>query len=227
MFGNRFGFASHPHMAAVLVCGMTISISAGTVPARAAEITVTDAKIAAGKLVVTGKTHTANTQVKLDSLFTATSNSSKDFTFNIVYLPADCIIDIVKVGSIAAPTRAVVANCGPNSVNPPGNWISTIQYSTNDVVVFDGSSWRAKAANIGKQPAANLAYWEQFAAKGATGARGPAEAKGMAGVKGDNGDTGPAGSINLNCSEGQVAKFVSGALVCASRSTLPCCSVYE
>ena len=227
MFGNRFGFASHSNMIAALACGMTISISAGTAPARTAEITVTDAKIAAGKLVVTGKTLTANTQVKLDSLFTATSNSSKVFTFNIVYLPADCIVDLVEVGSAAAPTQAVVDDCGPKSVNPPGNWISTIQYSANDVVVSDGSSWRAKAANIGKRPAANSAYWEQFAAKGATGARGPAEAKGTAGVKRDNGDTGPAGSFNLNCSEGQVAKWVSGALVCAGRSTLPCCSVYE
>ncbi len=227
MFGNRFGFAAHSHMVAALACGMMISISAGTAPAQAAEITVTDAKISAGKLVVTGKTLTANTQVKLDSLFTATSNSSKLFTFNLVYLPADCIVDLVKVGSTAAPTRAVIADCGLKSVNPPGNWISTIQYSTNDVVVSGGSSWRAKAANIGKPPAANLAYWEQFAAKGATGARGPAGAKGTAGVKGDNGDTGPAGSINLNCSEGQVAKWVSGALACASRSTLPCCSVYE
>lgn len=227
MFGNRFGFAAHSHMVAALACCMTISISAGTAPAHAAEITITDAKIAAGKLIVTGKTLTANTQLKLDSLFTATSNSSKVFTFNLVYLPADCIVDLVKVGSTAAPTRAVVVDCGPKSVNPPGNWISTTQYSTNDVVVTDGSSWRAKAANIGKRPAANSAYWEQFAAKGATGARGPTEAKGTAGVKGDNGDTGPAGSINLNCTEGQVVKWVSGALVCASRSTLPCCSVYE
>jgi hypothetical protein len=105
MFGNRFGFASHSNMIAALACGMTISISAGTAPTRTAEITVTDAKIAAGNLVVTGRTLTANTQVKLDSLFTATSNSSKVFTFNIVYLPAECIVDLVELDSAAAPTQ--------------------------------------------------------------------------------------------------------------------------
>jgi hypothetical protein len=61
MFGNRFGFAAHSYMVAALACGMTIGISAGTTPGWAAEITVTDAKIAAGKLVVTGKTLTTNT----------------------------------------------------------------------------------------------------------------------------------------------------------------------
>lgn len=227
MFWKRRGFAVGPHSVAALAYGMTISILAATALARAADIMITEAKIDAGKLMVTGKTLTANTQVKLDSLFTATSNDSKVLTFNLIYLPIDCIVDLVKVGSTTAPTRVVVADCGPNGVNPLRSWISTKQYSTNEVVVSGGSSWRAKAPNIGKPPATNLAYWKHFVAKGSTGAQGPAGAKEIVGVKGVNGDTVPAGSTNLNCSEGQVAKWVSGTLVCASRSTLPCCSIYE
>jgi hypothetical protein len=227
MFGKRCGFAARPRNAAALACGVTIGILAATALARATDIMVTEAKIEQGKLVVTGTTLTANTQVKLDSLFTATSNGSKVFTFTLVYHPVDCVVDLVTVGSTATPTRAVVADCGANGVNPLRSWISTKQYLTNDVVVSGGSSWRAKAPNIGKPPAANLAYWEQFVGKGPTGAQGPAGVTKNVGVKKVKGDTVPAGSTNPNCSEGQVVKWASGKLVCASRSTLPCCSVYE
>ena len=133
---TTLGFASHAHRIAALACGMAIGILAAKSPARAADITVTDAKIAAGKLVITGKTLTANTQVMLDSLFTATSNNSKIFTFNLAYLPAGCIVNLVEVGSATAATRAVVADCGPKSFNSPGNWTSTTQYTTNDMVMF-------------------------------------------------------------------------------------------
>ncbi len=227
MRGTTLGFATHAHRVAALACGLAIGILAATAPARAADITVTDARVAAGKLVVTGKTLTANTQVMLDSRFTATSNGSKIFTFNLAYLPADCVVGLVEVGSTAAPTRAVVADCEPKSVNSPGNWTSTTQYTTNDIVMFDGSRWRAKGSSIGKPPAANLTYWEQLVATHATKASGPGGAKGTAGVDADKGNTRPAGSNNLKCPKGQVIKWVSGALVCASRSSLPCCSIYD
>ncbi len=64
--------------------------------AEAADVTVTSAKIQAGKLVITGTTLTAGMKVRLDgqpaAAFNLTSNGSKAFTFNIVYHPGDCIV---------------------------------------------------------------------------------------------------------------------------------------
>ena len=74
-------------------------------------LAVTNAKIEAGKLIVSGTTTSAGQQVTLDGQFNATSNASKVFTFNLTnYHPSTCI---VKLKAGAETKTAVVANCGP------------------------------------------------------------------------------------------------------------------
>jgi hypothetical protein len=181
--GQFFGAASaHVFAAAVLV---------STLPAHAESITVTDAKIAAGKLVVTGTSTKANSTVTVDGQFTATSNAAKSFTFNLLYHPDDCMVEVAE-GS-AAPLRAVVANCGARGVNPRGAWSATTKYLADDIVTSLGSSWRAKRDNLNRAPSSYPAFWEQFAAKGDQGAAGPGGAPGSQGATGATGPQGPAG----------------------------------
>lgn len=76
--------------------------------AQAAGITVTDAKIAAGKLVVTGTTPRANQLIVLEDQFQVRSNGSAVFSFQVVYFPSDCVVGL-KTGT--ATQTAVVAGC--------------------------------------------------------------------------------------------------------------------
>ena len=170
-------------------------------PAYAADVTITDAKIVGGRLVVTGKTLTANMPLTLDDRFPATSNALKAFTYSLVYLPTDCIVAVNKTGS-AVKTQAAVANCAARGLNPQGAWNTTKQYVTDDVVTQLGSVWRAKRDNNAKLPSTNPLDWEKFVSKGdtgATGLRGPQGLQGIQGiqgiqgVKGDKGDQGIQG----------------------------------
>lgn len=88
---------------------------------------------------------------------------------------------------------AVVANCGPKGVNPHGAWKNKINYLTDDLVTHGGSSWRALADNKRKKPGSRSAIWEEFAAKGAHGAKGVPGADGVTGPAGPDGRTGAAG----------------------------------
>jgi len=163
--------------------------------AAAAGITVTDAKILGGKLVVTGSTTSPNQPIKLDNLFTVKSDPSKVFSFSVGnYLPTDCVVDLAA-GSDKA--TAVVADCGPKGLTPRGAWVAGTSYLANDLVTFGGqSTFRAKSNNLGQQPDTNPGIWETFAAKGDVGATGPAGnagAAGPAGLAGDQGIAGPLG----------------------------------
>src|SRR5690242_6451130 len=106
--------------AAVVVAGAAILACTTSLPAFAG-IIVTDAKIASGKLTVTGTNSKASTVVTLDGKYNAMSSATKVFTFNLVYHPDDCVIELMEAG-LVAPVRAVVANCGPRGVNPKGAW---------------------------------------------------------------------------------------------------------
>lgn len=162
-------------------------------PAAATGISITDAKVEGGKLVVTGTAPGASQQVKLDDRYTAMSNASKLFSFNIAnYLPSDCIVDLV---SGSATGTGVVADCAERGLSPRGAWGTNASYLTNDLVTFQGSSWRAKRNSINKPPATNVADWERFAAKGDPGQAGPIGPAGPSGSAGPTGDAGPAGAI--------------------------------
>jgi hypothetical protein len=172
-------------------------------PVHAAGITVTDAKIESGRLIVTGVTPSANQQVKLNNYFVATSNAARVFTYNIAnYLPPDCI---ARLTSGTATGVGVVANCGPRGVSPRGAWVTNAAYLANDLVTFQGSTWRAKRSNTNKSPATNAADWEKFVAKGdpgQAGAAGPAGSAGATGPAGPAGATGPAGPAGATGSTG-------------------------
>jgi hypothetical protein len=212
---------------AVIFTGAAMIACASSAPAFAG-IIVSDAKIASGKLVVTGTNSKANTAVTLDGKFTVTSTLTKGFTFNLVYHPDDCVIELTESGSTTR-VRAVVADCGPRGVNPKGAWDPTVTYVIDDLVTSLGSSWRAKTGNINKSPSGSPTVWEKFAAKGdqgqmgptgtagAMGPPGPAGATGADGPTGPQGPTGPAGpegpaGANAVAAIRQIAGFDESAI---------------
>src|SRR5262245_34514662 len=74
--------------------------------AQAAEITITDAKIAGGKLVITGTTAAPGSWVRLDGQtdqsFNVRSDAEGSFAFGIVYHPGDCLVDLQRLLSPTA-----------------------------------------------------------------------------------------------------------------------------
>jgi len=181
--------------ASIYAAGLVAAVSAlGVGSAFAAVVTITDAKVQAGKLIVTGQTPGASQNVTLDGRFTVKSAANKVFSFALTnYLPSDCIVDL-KSGT--ATGTGVVANCGARGLSPRGTWASATAYLTDDLVIYKGSSWRAKQANTAKTPATNASFWEKFASKGDTGARGPTGPQGPQGPQGPAGpSTGPLAAI--------------------------------
>jgi hypothetical protein len=143
-----------------------------TALAQAADLTITEAKIAGGKLVITGATAAPNTWVRLDGQtardFNVRSGADGAFAFGVVYHPGDCIVGLQKLISPSAlgeAINALVADCGPAGVSPRGAWNSTTAYVANDLVTYLGSTWRARRGNTNTLPVSG-AVWEQFAAAG-------------------------------------------------------------
>jgi hypothetical protein len=150
--------------------------------AHSAPLDITNAKVAAGLLQVTGTSPQPNQNVQLDNQFTVMSDANNNFAFSLnSYLPSDCIVTL-KAG--AQTVTGVVANCGPRGLSPQGTWMAADNYLVDDVVVLNGSAWRALVDNTNKSPVTNPASWELFVSKGDAGAKG---------AKGDNGGTGPQG----------------------------------
>ncbi len=207
-------------LACILVCSLFLcalaALDAAMSPA-AADITVTDAKIFKGKLVLTGTTAVGGKQVKLDGNFIATSDpSTKVFTFSLVYLPAQCIVDLALVDGTEPPTQAVIASCGPRGLNPRGAYKGSTSYVVDDVVTYLGSSWRAKRDSRTRRPDIHPGAWEQFTAKGdqgatgipgAIGGQGPQGNTGATGAQGPAGDTGAKGATGATGPAGTVLEF--------------------
>jgi hypothetical protein len=165
--------------AATLAAATLLFLPVG--PANAADIAVNDAKIAGGKLVITGTTAAPGAWVRLDRQTDASFNVKSDaegaFAFRIVYHPGDCIVDLQELISPTAlgeATSALVADCGPAGVSPRGAWNAGASYVRNDLVTYQGSTWRARRDNANATPVAG-AVWEQFAAAGETAERGTSE----------------------------------------------------
>ena len=138
------------------------------------DITITNAKIQAGKLVVAGTTTSGKMKVRLEGQTGATFNvvsnaTTRAFAFSIVYHPSDCVVILQKVNAnntLGPAVAAVVADCGPRGLFPRGAWGPNNAYLTNDVVTSMGSTWRAKRENSGKPPATSAADWEVLASSG-------------------------------------------------------------
>ncbi len=172
-----------------------------------ADIVVTDAKIDKGILKVTG-TSSTGTQVQLDDLAPVPiSGTGRKWSYNVVYHPEDCIVDLQVIGAVAPDVEAVVALCGPRGVIPRGAWSATTFYIEDDLVTYGGSSWRALHllpgnTNDGHTPGIDpnwSVYWEKFATKGDTGETG---LQGAAGADGADGATGPAGADGATGAQG-------------------------
>ncbi len=174
----------------------SIILTVATHPAFAA-ITITKAEIAAGQLMVQGSRTGTAPSILLDGLHTATVQNNGSFSFGLIYVPADCIVDLKGSGGTAGTAQAVIANCAPMSLNPTGAWSASRNYFENDLVTDGGSSFRATTASLNKKPAANSGEWEVLAQRGARGiqgATGPEGPQGVPGSQGDPGATGPIGS---------------------------------
>ena len=177
------------------VRSVAVVLAAMAAPAQAADLSVSDARIDAGKLVITGTSATPNMRVRLDGQsgagFNVTSTATGEFKFSLVYLPSDCIVTLQKLtlpSTLGAPAHAVVSDCGPRGVSPRGAWGATSTYLTNDLVTYQGSTWRAKRESSNKAPVAGV-DWELFAAGGnALGSGSEPDDVGIA-----DAPTGPAG----------------------------------
>jgi hypothetical protein len=162
--------SNRPYASAALLGALSIL---PTARAHAADIVITDAKIAGGQLVIAGTTTAPGTWVRLDGQTDAGFNVKSDaggaFAFGIVYHPGDCIVDLQRLVSpttLGTSTAALVANCGPAGVSPRGAWVKTADYVRNDLVTNLGSTWRARRSNTNRPPVSG-GDWELFAAAGA------------------------------------------------------------
>lgn len=166
-----------------------------------AAITVTDARIAGGRLIVSGTSDTGD-YVSLDGYYT-TEVANKAFAFSIVYIPASCVISVAAPGTTAPNIRAAVANCAPMSVNPMGVWNPEIHYRPNDLVEREKGQYVALAnarPNVNEDPLTAASFWrpvpmpqssaESVILIGPKGERGEAGAAGRDGAKGDKGEDG-------------------------------------
>lgn len=178
-------------LAALVV--LTLGVTAPAQAQAATKITVTDAKISAGALRISGTTAPAKVAVTLDGTFAATSNAAGAFAFVLdAYLPADCIVTLTAPG--AAATSAVVAGCAARGVTPRGAWSAGAPYLADDLVLSGGTTWRALRPNKAKTPASG-ADWEIFAKAGSAGPAGPQGPTGATGAKGATGAAGPQGPV--------------------------------
>ncbi len=175
----------------------------------AAAIRIEQALIDGGDLDVTGSADPGSVVI-LDGHFEFTADGSGRFAFKLVYRPDTCIVELTSPTQDAV--RAVIAHCGPSGVIPTGPWSNTRIYQTDELVTYDGSTWRAlRSVPENRVPgsSASAAFWERFAARGAQGPRG---------TKGDTGGQGPRGEAGA---KGDPGRDSSGALARFQAHILP------
>jgi hypothetical protein len=161
-----------------------------------ANIAVSEAAVTGGRLVVKGSSPTG-TSVQLDGLYSAVIDSgTRAFRFSLLYLPGDCKVELSLVGATAPPAQAIVSYCGPG-VTARGSWTKSTVYAPDDLVEYQGSTWRAlsnRAANRNMVPASGSPFWQIFARRGFSGAAGSQGPAGPAGPRGPQGLAGPTGA---------------------------------
>jgi hypothetical protein len=97
----------------------------------AAGLLITDAKIAAGSLTVHGRSPLANQTVELDGKSSVQSDATRNFTFGVPYVPADCVVQITAG---ASSKKAAIANCAvgqPRGANVTGQITIPTGYVAN------------------------------------------------------------------------------------------------
>jgi hypothetical protein len=93
-----------------IIAAHILLFAVGIASARA-EITVTRAEFAKGRLSVNGETSKPGQWVTLDERFRTRTNEYNEFHFRLNYRPLDCSVSI-KAGQEIRP--AMVANCLPS-----------------------------------------------------------------------------------------------------------------
>ena len=124
---------------------LVAALAALSITVASAAITIKAAVISRGSLQVSG-TSTRGASIKLDNAYSVPIYAGR-FSFVLRdYHPDDCVVTL-KTNVIRDPAvNAVVAGCGERGLTPRGEWRNTNSYILDDVVVHDGSSWRAKKA---------------------------------------------------------------------------------
>jgi hypothetical protein len=125
-----------------------------------------------------------------------------------------------KVPGSTQPSTAADWELFAAGFNPVGAWLGTKKYHINDLVSFQGATWRAKRTSQNKTPVAG-ANWQQFAARGAAGATGATGPQGPAGPNSVASGTAGAPSFSFtgdsntgifSPSAGKIALVEDGAL---------------
>ncbi|WP_198152101.1 hypothetical protein [Granulicella tundricola] len=102
-----------------------------------------------------------------------------------------------------AGAQGVQGPVGPIGLTLQSSYLPNQQYAARDVVLYQGSSYVALAANMGVAPlgaamsGVNWAVLAQAGATGATGLQGPAGLTGAMGPQGPQGAAGPQGMMGL------------------------------
>jgi len=109
--------------------------------AALADITVTDARIETGLLHIAGTSPTG-TAIQMVGFKPNAPILAGHFSFDVLFRPANCVARLKVIGATAPVKEVLVANCGPGVI-PRGAWRSTSVYMLDDLVGYDGSTWRA------------------------------------------------------------------------------------
>jgi len=182
-----------------------------------AAITVTDAKIANGRLIVTGLSDLGDT-VSLDGYYTA-EVSNRVFTFNLIYVPASCIVSLGAPGTTAPNTRAVVANCAPMPFHPAGEWQNNTVYKPNDLVERNGATYVALSnarTNLNEDPLVATSFWRSLPIQNniaertlLIGPKGERGETGRDGLKGDRGEDGAFATHSLQTIKADITRPIT------------------
>jgi hypothetical protein len=151
-----------------LARALALAALAWAATAEASDLTVTYARIEAGKLVIAGASK-AGASIRIEgrrgAAFNRTASEDGRFRFEIAYVPSDCVISLQALAgsSLAGPvSEAAVANCAIG-ISPRGGWNAKTDYAANDIVTYRGSSWLARRDNAAMPPREG-ADWQLFAA---------------------------------------------------------------
>lgn len=79
-----------------------------------------------------------------------------------------------------SPSSAAWWRLFARGFSPLGAWVNTTKYQPDDLVTFNGQTYRAKVTNLNKS-VANATFWELLVTKGANGAAGATGPQGPAG----------------------------------------------
>lgn len=176
-----------------------------------AAITVSDAKIAGGRLVVTG-TSDVGDLVSLDGYYTA-EVANKAFSFSLIYVPASCIVSLGAPGTTTPNIRAVVANCAPTPVNAMGEWQNDTRYQPHDLVERQGGHYIALTnprPNLNEDPLYATSFWRAVPVPNTTADQtllmGPKGERGEAGHDGAKGDDGALAPYVLHTLKAEITK---------------------